>query len=129
MKKQFKTLMVIAVIALICAAAVGCAGGDNAAVGKWNLQSVDLLGQNLTAEELAAANPDLANTAVEFKTDGTYTLTSGGDTDTGSYKIQDNTLTLTETGITMTGEIKDDTLELDLTAVAGTSFIATFTKA
>lgn len=130
MKKQFKALIVIAVIALLCAAAVGCAGGsDNAAVGKWNLKQVDLMGQTLTADELAAASPDLANTSVEFKGDGTYTLTSGGDTDTGGYKIDGTTITLTEDGITMTGEVSGDSLELDLSAVAGVDFIATFTKA
>lgn len=130
MKKQFKTLIVIAVIGVLCIAAAACSsGGDNAAVGKWDLKSVDLMGQSLTAEELAAANPDLANTSVEFKADGTYSLTSGGNTDSGGYKIEENTITLSESGITMTGEITGDTLLLDLSEIAGVDFIATFTKA
>lgn len=129
MKKQFKGLIVIAVIAMLCLTAAACSGGDNAAVGTWNLESVDLMGQSLTAEELEAANPDLANTTVEFKADGTYTLTSGGDTDSGGYKIEENTLTLSESGITMTGEISGNKLQLDLSEIAGVDFIATFTKA
>lgn len=129
MKKQFKALIVIAVIAVLCAAAAACSGGDNAAVGKWNLESGDILGQNFTADELGAANPDLANTSVEFKANGTYTLVFGGESGTGSYKLDGSTITLDDVGATVFGEISGDTLTLDLTPVAGIDAIMTFKKA
>lgn len=130
MKKQFKALIVIAVIALLCAAAVGCAGGsDNAAVGKWNLKSVDLMGATMSADELGEANPDLANTSVEFKSDGTYTLVFGGDNGSGGYKIDGNTITLDESGVSISGELNGDSLVLDLTPILGIDAVMTFTKA
>ena len=107
----------------------GSAGANQASpiIGTWRLQSVYVYGETLTADELAAADPGFANTAVTFNGDGTYTLTSGPDIDYGAYAVQGNTVILDEDILT-SGKISGNTLTLDLSAYADTYFIAVFSK-
>lgn len=128
MKKNIKTVLLIGVALLLCASVAGCSSA-NPEIGKWKLESMNFMGQEVKATDADSVMPGYSGSTIEFKSDGIYTMTTGDSSYDGSYKADGNNLTLEEGDMTITGEVSGNKLIIDLGASVGAEMTMTFTKA
>ena len=110
MKKRVLSLTLAAVMLLGMLVLVGCGGGDDPLVGKWNATKIEYMGVEMTPEE---ADMEFY---LEFKSDGHVTATTNGEDDgEATWEAgDDGTFTITSDDEAIEGSYEGTTMTLDM---------------
>jgi heat shock protein HslJ len=109
-----RTLLSILAAAAALTLLAGC--GGTSIVGKWDMS------MSSTDPQAAAAMAQMGalKEAMEFKSDGKYTMTVMTNTMEGEYEVKDNTVTLKPAGANAVGSPGDLTISEDGDTLTGT---------
>ena len=110
MKKTLTTLMLVAVLVMGTLILTACGGSDDPMVGTWNATKIEYMGV-----EMDPAEADMEFT-LTFTSDGKVTATTNGEDDgAGTWEAgDDGTYTITTDGETLDGTIDGTTMTLDM---------------
>ena len=118
MKKTAKTVVVLALVALMALALVACGGGSNGIEGtSWGLAGGKAAGIEVSKDQLTTVIGDTADMSFSFKAGGKFTMDAGGLSEEGTYKLDGNTLTMESGGSEMTASIDGNRMTMEISGI------------
>lgn len=115
MKKNVSKIVAVCLTALLMLSLVACGGKDYA--GTYNFVSMNMGGQEITAEMMTAIMPD-SKIQLVLKDDGSFTMdavmdpSAEADSEEGTWEEKDGNLILTVDGQSVTATVKDGTITM-----------------
>ncbi|MBE5780714.1 MAG: hypothetical protein E7328_02690 [Clostridiales bacterium] len=109
MKKQLKTVLALALCAMMLLALCACGGGSSVANTKWALKSAEMDGMTIDASMLAMIGAEFTLTF----TSNTWEINMMGDIIEGTYTEDGGKIAMTSDGETVPASVNGNTLTME----------------